>query len=144
MSHGDRVERMPPGFQAVARTADAPVAAMADERRHFYGVQFHPEVTHTRQGAALLERFVREICGCEARWTPGNIIEELSAGVRAQVGGARVLLGLSGGVDSSVVAALLHRAIGPQLVCVFIDHGLLCCTRATMSCVPSQAPSAPR
>jgi len=125
MSHGDRVERMPPGFHVVARTADAPVAAMADERRHFYGVQFHPEVTHTRQGAALLERFVREICGCEARWTAGNIIEELSARVRAPVGAARVLLGLSGGVDSSVVAALLHRAIGPQLICVFIDHGLL-------------------
>ena len=125
MSHGDRVERLPAGFHTVARTADAPVAAMADERRRFYGVQFHPEVTHTRQGAVLLERFVREICGCEARWTPGNIIEELIARVRTQVGDARVLLGLSGGVDSSVVAALLHRAIGPQLVCVFIDHGLL-------------------
>ncbi len=125
MSHGDRVERLPAGFHAIARTADAPVAAMADERRRFYGVQFHPEVTHTRQGAALLERFVREICGCEARWTAGNIIEELSARVRAQLLGARVLLGLSGGVDSSVVAALLHRAVGAQLVCVFIDHGLL-------------------
>jgi GMP synthase (glutamine-hydrolysing) len=98
---------------------------MADERRRYYGVQFHPEVTHTRQGAAILERFVREICGCEARWTAGNIIEDLIARVRAQVGAEQVLLGLSGGVDSSVVAALLHRAIGEQLTCVFVDHGLL-------------------
>ncbi len=98
---------------------------MADERRRFYGVQFHPEVTHTRQGTAVLERFVREICGCEARWTVGNIIEDQIARVRAQVGDAQVLLGLSGGVDSSVVAALLQRAIGPQLTCVFVDHGLL-------------------
>jgi GMP synthase (glutamine-hydrolysing) len=98
---------------------------MADERRRFYGLQFHPEVTHTRQGTTLLERFVREICGCEARWTTGQIIEDLVARVRAQVGTAGVLLGLSGGVDSSVVAALLHRAIGRQLTCVFVDHGLL-------------------
>ena len=125
MSHGDRVEVLPPGFSAVASTPAAPYAAMADERRRFYGVQFHPEVTHTPQGAAILERFVREICGCEACWTPGHIIEDLVARVRTQVGSARVLLGLSGGVDSSVVAALLHRAIGPQLSCVFIDHGLL-------------------
>src|ERR1700684_570726 len=112
MSHGDRVDALPPGFCAVASTHDAPFAAMADEQRRFYGVQFHPEVTHTRQGAAILERFVREICGCEARWTASNIIEDLVARVRAQVGSGRVLLGLSGGVDSSVVAALLHRAIG--------------------------------
>jgi GMP synthase (glutamine-hydrolysing) len=125
MSHGDRVEALPPGFSAVASTHNAPFAAMADERRRYYGVQFHPEVTHTRQGAAILERFVREICGCEARWTAGNIIEDLIARVRAQVGGGQVLLGLSGGVDSSVVAALLHRAIGQQLTCVFVDHGLL-------------------
>ena len=98
---------------------------MADEQRRFYGVQFHPEVTHTRQGAAILERFVREICGCEARWTASNIIEDLVARVRAQVGAGGVLLGLSGGVDSSVVAALLQRAIGAQLTCVFVDHGLL-------------------
>ena len=98
---------------------------MADETRRFYGVQFHPEVTHTLQGARMLERFVREICGCEARWEPGNIIADAIARVREQVGGDRVLLGLSGGVDSSVVAALLHRAIGDQLVCVFVDHGLL-------------------
>ncbi|HEY2590925.1 MAG TPA: glutamine-hydrolyzing GMP synthase, partial [Steroidobacteraceae bacterium] len=100
MSHGDRVEVLPPGFSAAAETPHAPLAAMSDERRRFYGVQFHPEVTHTRQGARMLERFVREICGCDARWTPGNIIEELSARVRAQVGESRVLLGLSGGVDS--------------------------------------------
>jgi GMP synthase (glutamine-hydrolysing) len=125
MSHGDRVETLPSGFVAVASTGDAPVAAMADERRRFYGVQFHPEVTHTPQGAALLERFVREICACDALWTAGNIIDELSARVRSQVGHARVLLGLSGGVDSAVVAALLHRAIGAQLTCVFVDHGLL-------------------
>jgi GMP synthase (glutamine-hydrolysing) len=125
MSHGDRVEALPSGFTAVACTGEAPYAAMADERRRFYGVQFHPEVTHTRQGAAILERFVREICGCEARWTAGQIIDDLIARVRSQVGSERVLLALSGGVDSSVVAALLHRAIGSQLTCVFVDHGLL-------------------
>jgi GMP synthase (glutamine-hydrolysing) len=125
MSHGDRVETLPPGFSAVAGSGNAPYAAMADEQRRYYGVQFHPEVTHTRQGAAILERFVREICECEARWTAGNIIEDLIARVRAQVGAERVLLGLSGGVDSAVVAALLHRAIGEQLTCVFVDHGLL-------------------
>ncbi len=125
MSHGDRVEVLPPGFTTSASSFNAPHAAMTDERRRFYGVQFHPEVTHTRQGGAILERFVREICACEARWTAGNIIEDLIARVRAQVGAERVLLGLSGGVDSSVVAALLHRAIGPRLTCVFVDHGLL-------------------
>jgi GMP synthase (glutamine-hydrolysing) len=125
MSHGDRVEVLPPGFSAAAATAHAPLAAMSDERRRFYGVQFHPEVTHTRQGARILERFVREICGCDALWSVGNIIDDAIGRVRAQVGSGRVLLGLSGGVDSSVVAALLHRAIGDQLVCVFVDHGLL-------------------
>jgi GMP synthase (glutamine-hydrolysing) len=125
MSHGDRVETLPPGFAGVASTHDAPHAAMADEQRRFYGVQFHPEVTHTRQGTAILERFVREICGCEARWTPSSIIDDLIARMQAQVGNENVLLGLSGGVDSSVVAALLHRAIGSQLTCVFVDHGLL-------------------
>jgi GMP synthase (glutamine-hydrolysing) len=125
MSHGDQVEALPSGFIAVASTRDAPYAAMADERRRFYGVQFHPEVSHTRQGAAILERFVREICGCEARWTAGRIIDDLIARVRSQVGSEHVLLALSGGVDSSVVAALLQRAIGSQLTCVFVDHGLL-------------------
>ena len=125
MSHGDRVDALPAGFVATAATQTIPFAAMSDERRRFYGVQFHPEVTHTTQGARLLERFVREICGCDALWSIGNIIEDAIARVRAQVGTGKVLLGLSGGVDSSVVAALLHRAIGDQLVCVFVDHGLL-------------------
>jgi GMP synthase (glutamine-hydrolysing) len=125
MSHGDRVDQLPPGFVATATTAAIPYAAMADERRCFYGVQFHPEVTHTTQGARVLERFVREISGSEALWSVGNIIDDAVTRVRAQVGAGKVLLGLSGGVDSSVVAALLHRAIGPQLVCVFVDHGLL-------------------
>jgi GMP synthase (glutamine-hydrolysing) len=125
MSHGDRVDSLPPGFAAVAGTPSAPLAAMADESRRFYAVQFHPEVTHTLQGTRLIERFVREICGCEARWEPGSIAADAIARVREQVGSDRVLLGLSGGVDSSVVAALLHRAIGDQLVCVFVDHGLL-------------------
>jgi GMP synthase (glutamine-hydrolysing) len=125
MSHGDRVESLPPGFAAVAATANAPLAAMADEVRRLYGVQFHPEVTHTRSGRAILERFVREICGCNALWDAGNIVADAILRVREQVGSDRVLLGLSGGVDSSVVAALLHRAIGDQLTCVFVDHGLL-------------------
>src|SRR5687767_10052109 len=125
MSHGDRVEALPPGFAAVAQSANAPLAAMVDESRKFYAVQFHPEVTHTLQGKQLLERFVREICGCPPLWSVGNIIDDAIARVRAQVGKGKVLLGLSGGVDSSVVAALLHRAIGDQLVCVFVDHGLL-------------------
>ncbi len=125
MSHGDRVDTLPDGFVPVASTPNAPLAAMADETRRYYAVQFHPEVTHTLQGARMIERFVREICACEARWEPGNIIADAIARVREQVGGDKVLLGLSGGVDSSVVAALLHRAIGDQLVCVFVDHGLL-------------------
>jgi GMP synthase (glutamine-hydrolysing) len=125
MSHGDRVDTLPPGFVVTAATDYIPFAAMSDERRRFYGVQFHPEVTHTTQGARLLERFVREICGSDALWSTGNIIEDAIERVQAQVGKGKVLLGLSGGVDSSVVAALLHRAIGDQLVCVFVDHGLL-------------------
>src|SRR5256884_1745659 len=125
MSHGDRVDALPQGFVATASTGTIAFAAMADERRRFYGVQFHPEVTHTPQGARLLERFVREICATDALWSVGNIIEDAIARVRAQVGRGKVLLGLSGGVDSSVVAALLQRAIGEQLVCVFVDHGLL-------------------
>jgi GMP synthase (glutamine-hydrolysing) A subunit len=115
MSHGDKVDTLPPGFVAVAQSANAPLAAMADESRKFYAVQFHPEVTHTLQGQRLLERFVREICGAASLWSVGNIIEDAIARVRAQVGKGKVLLGLSGGVDSSVVAALLHKAIGDQL-----------------------------
>ncbi|WP_313919787.1 glutamine-hydrolyzing GMP synthase [Tahibacter sp.] len=125
MSHGDRVVTLPPGFAAVAATESLPYAAMADETRRYYGVQFHPEVTHTKQGAELLRRFVVDIAGCETLWTAANIIEDAAARVRAQVGSDKVLLGLSGGVDSSVVAALLKRAIGDQLVCVFVDTGLL-------------------
>jgi len=125
MSHGDRVETMPPGFTAIAATSNAPLAAMANDGARLYGVQFHPEVTHTRSGAAILERFVRGICGCDALWDAGNIVLDSIARVREKVGTDRVLLGLSGGVDSSVVAALLHRAIGDQLTCVFVDHGLL-------------------
>jgi GMP synthase (glutamine-hydrolysing) len=125
MSHGDRVEELPPGFVPVGASSNAPLAAMADDTRRYYGVQFHPEVTHTLQGSRMLERFVREVSQCEARWEPGNIAADAIARVREQVGDDRVLLGLSGGVDSSVVAALLHKAIGDQLVCVFVDHGLL-------------------
>ena len=125
MSHGDRVVRLPPGFSVIAASDNAPFAAMADETRRMYGLQFHPEVTHTLQGTEMLRRFVREIAGCAATWATGNIIEDSVARIRAQVGTDNVLLGLSGGVDSSVLAALLHRAIGPQLTCVFVDHGLL-------------------
>ncbi len=125
MSHGDRVEALPPGFRASARSHNAPLAAMEDAARRYYAVQFHPEVTHTRQGLRLLERFVREICACDALWDAGHIARDLIERVRDQVGTERVLLGLSGGVDSSVVAALLHRALGDQLTCVFVDHGLL-------------------
>jgi len=125
MSHGDRVTQLPTGFKTIASTGDVPIAGMADEARRYYALQFHPEVTHTRQGTRLYERFLREISACDASWNPGNIIDDAIARVRAQVGQGRVLLGLSGGVDSSVVAALLHKAIGDQLVCVFVDHGLL-------------------
>lgn len=125
MSHGDRVTRLPDGFETIASTEGAPLAGMADEERGFYGLQFHPEVTHTRQGARILNRFLHDICGCPSDWTPGNIIEDSMAQIRAQVGQDEVLLALSGGVDSSVVAALLHHAIGDQLTCVFVDNGLL-------------------
>ena len=125
MSHGDRVAALPPGFRAIASTDSAPFAAMADESRGWYGLQFHPEVTHTLQGGEILRRFVREIAGCGANWSTPSIIEDGIARVRAEVGADRVLLGLSGGVDSSVLAALLHRAIGRQLTAVFVDHGLL-------------------
>jgi GMP synthase (glutamine-hydrolysing) len=125
MSHGDHVSKAPPGFVVTAVTERIPVAAMSNEARRWYGVQFHPEVTHTKQGGALLKRFVADICGCRTLWTAANIIEDQIERVRAQVGEDQVLLGLSGGVDSSVVAALLHRAIGDRLTCVFVDTGLL-------------------
>ncbi|MCF7981045.1 MAG: glutamine-hydrolyzing GMP synthase [Pseudomonadales bacterium] len=125
MSHGDKVTRLPEGFSLLASTESAPIAGMYDESRHFYGVQFHPEVTHTLQGLRILEHFIKTIAGCEGLWTPAHIIEDAIAKIRDQVGGDKVLLGLSGGVDSSVVAALLKRAIGDQLTCVFVDNGLL-------------------
>ena len=125
MSHGDKVTELPDGFKLMASTESAPLAGMADESRHFYGVQFHPEVTHTQQGKRVLERFVKEISGCAGLWTTANIIEDSIVNVREQVGTDEVILGLSGGVDSSVVAALLHKAIGEQLTCVFVDTGLL-------------------
>jgi len=125
MSHGDKVTTLPPGFVCMASTPACPVAGMADEARGFYGVQFHPEVTHTAQGAAILHRFALDICAAKPDWVMGNYIEEAVASIRAQVGNEHVILGLSGGVDSSVAAALIHRAIGDQLTCVFVDHGLL-------------------
>ncbi len=125
MNHGDSVTELPTGFVRTGLSQDASCAAITDEARRFYGVQFHPEVTQTLQGGAILSRFVLEICGCKALWNPSSIIEDRIAAVRAQVGQDHVLLGLSGGVDSSVVAALLHRAIGKQLTCVFVDTGLL-------------------
>jgi len=125
MSHGDRVESLPQGFAAIASTPSAPLAGMADESRGFYGLQFHPEVTHTDQGQQIIERFVHDICGCPDIWRPGNIVSRDIELIRQQLGSDRVLLGLSGGVDSAVVAALLHEALGDQLVCVFVDHGLL-------------------
>ncbi|MCC7411317.1 MAG: glutamine-hydrolyzing GMP synthase [Gammaproteobacteria bacterium] len=125
MSHGDRVDALPPGFKVIASTQNAPIAGMADEARGFFGIQFHPEVTHTRQGMRILSRFVHDVCGCQGLWTAANIIEDSIARVRAQIGDGHVLLALSGGVDSSVVAALLHRAIGERLTCVFVDNGLL-------------------
>src|SRR6187399_3634803 len=125
MSHGDRVTQLPPGFKLIASTSDVPIAGMADETRNFYALQFHPEVTHTKQGTRIYQRFLRDICACDQSWNPGGIIEDAIARVRAQVGQGKVLLGLSGGVDSSVVAALLHKAIGDQLTCVFVDHGLM-------------------
>ncbi|MBK6509279.1 MAG: glutamine-hydrolyzing GMP synthase [Haliea sp.] len=125
MSHGDKVVELPPDFELIAETASCPIAAMAHKSKPFFGIQFHPEVTHTLQGVRILEHFVLEQCGCEALWTPAHIVEDAIARVKAEVGSDKVLLGLSGGVDSSVVAALLHRAIGDQLTCVFVDNGLL-------------------
>jgi len=125
MSHGDKVSALPPGFKVMASTPSCPIAGMADEQRRFYGVQFHPEVTHTVQGRALIERFVLDICQARPDWIMGDYISEAVEKIRAQVGDEEVILGLSGGVDSSVAAALIHRAIGDQLTCVFVDHGLL-------------------
>ena len=125
MSHGDRVAELPPGFKLMASTDSAPIAGMADEERHIYGLQFHPEVTHTLQGSAIYARFLHQICGCASEWTSANIIDATIADVRTRVGQDEVVLGLSGGVDSSVVAALLHKAIGEQLTCIFVDTGLL-------------------
>ncbi len=125
MSHGDQVTAMPAGFKLIASTASCPIAGMADVERGFYGVQFHPEVTHTRQGARILERFTHQICGCEGTWTTQNIIADSIARIRRQIGNDGVLLALSGGVDSSVVATLVHQAVGDQLTCVFVDNGLL-------------------
>ena len=125
MSHGDKVIEVPEGFSVVAATESAPIAAMCNETKDFYGIQFHPEVTHTLQGLNILERFVNDICGCESLWTPASIIEDAISTIEEKVGNDKVLLGLSGGVDSSVVAALLHKAIGDQLTCVFVDNGLL-------------------
>lgn len=125
MSHGDKVTALPPGFKLMASTDSCPIAGMADEARGYYAVQFHPEVTHTLQGRALLERFVLQIAGAKPDWVMRDHIEEAVAAIRSQVGEEEVILGLSGGVDSSVAAALIHRAIGDQLTCVFVDHGLL-------------------
>jgi len=125
MSHGDKVTELPSGFKVMASNAATPIAGMADDARKFYGVQFHPEVTHTLQGKTLLNRFVRELCGCAGDWNMPDYVDEAIGRVRSEVGSDEVILGLSGGVDSSVVAALLHRAIGNQLTCVFVDNGLL-------------------
>jgi GMP synthase (glutamine-hydrolysing) len=125
MSHGDKVVEMPAGFKLMASTESCPIAGMADEARRYYAVQFHPEVTHTKQGTKLLHRFVREICGCAGDWNMPDYVTEAVLRIRKQVGADEVILGLSGGVDSSVAAALIHRAIGKQLTCVFVDHGLL-------------------
>ena len=125
MSHGDKVCQLPPDFECIASTDSCPIAGMAHRDKPWFGIQFHPEVTHTLQGEEIFSHFVLSICGCDALWTPANIVEDAVARVRQQVGQDKVLLGLSGGVDSSVVAALLHRAIGDQLTCVFVDNGLL-------------------
>ena len=125
MSHGDRIEAMPPGFASLATSENSPVAVMADVERGYYGLQFHPEVVHTPRGGELIANYVRDVCGAEADWTPGNFVEETVATIGAQVGDGRVICGLSGGVDSAVAATLVHRAIGDRLTCIFVDNGLL-------------------
>lgn len=125
MSHGDHVARVPDGFEVVAKTTSAPVCAIQNVSKNLYGVQFHPEVNHTPRGEQFISTFVRKICGCSGQWTPGQIVEDSVERIRRQVGSDKVILGLSGGVDSSVAAALIHRAIGDQLTCVFVDHGLM-------------------
>ncbi len=125
MSHGDSVTKLPPGFKVIASTLNTPIAGIADEVRRFYGLQFHPEVTHTKRGKEILERFCVEICGCAKSWSTEDFIKSSLRSIKREVGAEKVLLGLSGGVDSSVAASLLHRAIGDQLVCVFVDNGLL-------------------
>ena len=132
MSHGDKVTELPPGFKLMASTDSCPIAGMADEARGYYALQFHPEVTHTKQGRAILDRFVLGVCGAKGDWIMKDHIAEAVASIRAQVGNEQVILGLSGGVDSSVAAALIHRAIGEQLTCVFVDHGLLRLNEAQM------------
>jgi len=125
MSHGDRIEGVPPGFLPFAQSSNSPIAGMADVARGYYGIQFHPEVVHTPRGKEILRNFVKGVCGCEGTWTAGNFIDETIANIRAQVGAGRVICGLSGGVDSAVAAALVHRAVGDQLTCIFVDNGLL-------------------
>ena len=125
MSHRDTVYEPPPGFTALASSTESPVAALEDVERGIYGIQFHPEVVHTPYGQQVLTTFLEEICGCERTWSPESIIDEQVAAIRAQVGDGRVICGLSGGVDSSVAALLVHRAVGDQLTCVFVDHGLM-------------------
>src|SRR5947208_13394374 len=125
MSHGDRITKMPPGFQVAGVSPNAPFAVIQDEKRKYYGLMFHPEVVHTPHGAALLRNFVRKISGAKADWTMRAFKDEAIEKIRAQVGRGRVICGLSGGVDSSVAAVLIHEAIGDQLTCVFVDHGLL-------------------
>jgi GMP synthase (glutamine-hydrolysing) len=125
MSHGDKVTALPPGFKVIGSNESTPIAAMADEARGFYAVQFHPEVTHTLKGKEIIGRFVRDICGCGHDWNMPDYVTEAIDKIRSQVGNEEVILGLSGGVDSSVAAALIHRAIGDQLTCVFVDNG--CC-----------------